>query len=169
MLVFDWIYSPQDIKHNRFRTWRSGQGSFIDPSVISIQRRHQLSKWHLVRFVVSNLIHLEGVKKAVYQIYLLLTDWLIIVVPIKDYSNGRGNHLVRHIVGVVHNVHFKIVSVSINCVLRGGVKVELVQVELLIAWQLVLHILRSEKLGLWNHRQILNNCLYWKVRIPLYY
>jgi len=140
MTWFNWIYSTQHIKKNSFCTWGCCQWPFVDPTVICIHCCHQLSEWNILWNRIKVIFQLKWIKKLIYQFYLFLCDTSIEILCIKNNTNSRCYYIFLNMLWKMDNMHFKIKSLSINCMLRLWMKVKLICIKFIcrcdILWDL---------------------------------
>lgn len=128
MSLRDGINRPQHVPVHKSAAWRCCCRTLVGPSVVEV---HHLQKGAIVEDIdlcYTGLgVELERVEEAVDDLLFAPREVCGIVLHVKEDTNGGLANLIDSlgICWMVDSLHFKVVSITINSVLRTAMEMEL--------------------------------------------
>ena len=95
-----------------------------------------------------------------------MANWLVIILSVENHSECGSYISIECLVWKMHNMHLKIESLPIYCVLWFLVEMELIGVKLKIWKKIILHVHRLKILCFWLNTSSFYQKFYGVVRIP---
>ena len=126
-MLLDWIDCADLIPENLLSTWWSCYRSLVDPSVVEVHHVDEISIWDKISNMISGgLMPFEGVKEVIDYHYLLFAELRCVVVHTEHDTQSSGEEAIwRALVLKMDCVHLQIKILSIICMLRWRVEMEL--------------------------------------------
>ena len=95
-----------------------------------------------------------------------MANWLVVILSVENHPK-RGSYIsIECFIRKMHNMHLKIESLPIYCVLWFLVEMELIGVKLKIWKKIILHVHRLKILCFWLNTSSFYQKFYGVVRIP---
>ena len=95
-----------------------------------------------------------------------MADWLVVILSVENHSECGSYISIECLIRKMHNMHLKIESLPIYCVLWFLVEMELIGVKLKIWKKIILHVHRLKILCFWLNFGSFYQKFYGVVRIP---
>jgi hypothetical protein len=137
ILLFNWVDGGHDIPVNVLGAWRSGDGTSVDPSIVSVDEGKKICvkdpvNWCSGSFI-SDCIHIDVFKEVINDFLLGPSQLGVIVINGEHDTNSCGNIPVSWVSDsrIMNRMHFEVSVLSIDGMLRLGVEMELKSVILL--------------------------------------
>jgi len=129
--LFNWVDGGHDIPVNVLGAWRSGDGTSVDPSIVSVDEGKKISVKDPVNWLsgsfISDVIHIDVFKEVIDDFLLSPSQFGVIVVDGEHDTNSCGNVPVSWVSEsrIMNGMHFEVSVLSIDGMLRLGVEMEL--------------------------------------------
>jgi len=122
-----WVDSSKYVPVNVLVTWWGGNGSLVDPSVFEVSEIHDLTVGNQVNNWFSILVPLHVLKESLESGILSHRDGFVeILNGEEETDSGILNLLgVVPVLGQMNGMHLEIKILTVNCVLRRCMEMEL--------------------------------------------
>lgn len=127
--LLDWIDCCKNVPVNVSSTWWSCNTTFVNPSVVIVNHHHKVTILDLSRLengsVCAIIIPVQGGEEVSDDLLLGIIKFDVCIINREHYAHGCIRNIVDGLMCKMNSVHLKIVSLTINSVLRPVMEMEL--------------------------------------------